>query len=73
MKILTKKKQDKILTFLVTNEIIAIKGLNRQCFECFNDNSVEAVYAIGGEKGLQKLENTVENWIKKYEGEQNDR
>ena len=73
MKILTKKKQDKIQKFLAANEIIAIKGLEPKYFDCFGDNSINAIYAIGGIKGLQKVRNTLENWIKKYKGEQNDR
>ena len=67
MKILTKKKQDKILKLLAANEIIAIKGLEPKYLDCFCDNSINAIYAIGGIKGLQKVINTLEN-----RGEQDD-
>ena len=70
MKILTRKKQNEILKLLAANEIIAINSLNTEDFESFIDNSANAVYAIGGIKGMQKVRNTVENWIKV--GEQNE-
>lgn len=67
MKILTKKKQDKILKLLAANEIIAIKGLGPKYFDCFGDNSMNVIYAIGGIKGLQKVINTIENRVKECE------
>lgn len=69
MKILTRKKQNEILKLLTANEIIAINGLNPEDFEIFVDNSANTVYAIGGIKGMQKVRNTVENWIKAGEQE----
>lgn len=70
MKILTKKKHDKILKLLAANEIIARKGLKPKDLDCFIDNSANAIYDIGGIKGLQKVINTVENWVK--EEDRND-
>ena len=69
MKILTRKKQNEILKLLAANEIIAINSLNTEDFESFIDNSANAVYAISGIKGMQKVRNTVENWIKVGEQE----
>lgn len=68
MRILTKKKQDEILKLLTMNEIITAKGLKPKYLDCFGDNSMNAIYIIGGIKGLQKVRNTLENWIN--EGEQ---
>lgn len=69
MKILTRKKQNEILKLLAANEIIAINSLNTEDFEIFVDNSANTVYAIGGINGMQKVRNTVENWLKAGEGE----
>lgn len=69
MKILTRKKQNEILKLLAANEIIAINSLNTEDFESFIDNSAKAVCAIGGIKGMQKVRNTIENWIKVGEQE----
>ena len=67
MRILTKKKQDEILKLLAANEIIATKGLKAEYLDSFCDNSINAVYAIGGIKGLQKVINTLENYLKEGE------
>ncbi len=64
MRILTKKKQDEILKLLAANEIIAINGLKTEYHDSFCDNSINAVYAIGGIKGLQKIRNTLENYLR---------
>ena len=69
MKILTRKKQNEILKLLAANEIIAINSLNTEDFEIFVDNSANTVYAIGGINGMQKVRNTVENWLKAGEQE----
>ena len=64
MRILTKKKQDEILKLLAANEIIAINGLKPEYFDSFGDNSINVVYAIGGIKGLQKVKNTLKNYLR---------
>ena len=64
MRILTKKKQDEILKLLAANEIIAINGLKAEYLDSFGDNSINTVYAIGGIKGLQKVRNTLENYLR---------
>ena len=64
MRILTKKKQDEILKLLAANEIIAINGLKPEYRDSFGDNSINAVCAIGGIKGLQKVRNTLENYLR---------
>ena len=67
MKILTRKKQDEILKRLAANEIIAISCLKHECFEKFIDNSANIVYDIGGIKGMNKVRNTITNWLKERE------
>ena len=64
MRILMKKKQDEILKFLAANEIIAIKGLKAEYLNSFCDNSINVVCAIGGIKGLQKVTNTLKNYLR---------
>ena len=65
MKILTKKKQDEILKLLAANEIIATKGLKAEYLDSFCNNSINIVCTIGGIKGLQKVINTLENYLRK--------
>ena len=64
MRILTKKKQNEILKLLAANEIIAIKGLKAEYLNSFCDNSINVVCAIGGIKGLQKVTNTLKNYLR---------
>lgn len=72
MRILTKKKQDEILKLLAANEIIAINGLKPEYRDSFGDNSINAVCAIGGIKGLQKVRNTLENYLRQVSKNETD-
>ena len=65
MRILTKKKQNEILKLLAANEIIAINGLKPEYLDSFGDNSINIVCTIGGIKGLQKVTNTLKNYLRK--------
>ena len=69
MKILTRKKQDEILKRLTANEIIAMQCLEIRCYEKFIDNSANIVYDIGGIKGMNKVRNTITNWLEERESE----
>lgn len=73
MRILTKKKQDEILKLLAANEIIAIKGLKAEYLDSFCDNSINVVCAIGGIKGLQKITNTLKNYLRQMNRNEIDR
>lgn len=72
MRILTKKKQDEILKLLAANEIIAINSLKAEYRDSFGDNSINAVYAIGGIKGLQKVRNTLESYLRQVSKNETD-
>ena len=72
MRILTKEKQEEILKLLAANEIIAINGLRPEYRDSFGDNSINAVYAIGGIKGLQKVRNTLENYLRQVSKNETD-
>ena len=65
MRILTKKKQNEILKLLAANEIIAINGLKPEYLDNFCDNSINIICTIGGIKGLQKVTNTLKNYLRK--------
>ena len=69
MKSLTRKKQDEILKRLAANEIIAINSMDYKSYESYIDNSANIVYDIGGVKGMDKVRNTVTNWLKERESE----
>lgn len=69
MKILTRKKQDEILKRLSANNIIVISYLEPESFEKFIDNSANIVYDIGGIKGMNKVRNTITNWLEERESE----
>ena len=72
MKILTKKKQDKIISLLSENAVIFHRNIIEDSdVESFIDNTVEICKCIGGFNGaikfLQFMEKFIENELEKNE------
>lgn len=72
MKILTKKKQDKIISLLCENAVIFHKYIKEDSdIESFIDNTTEICEHIGGFNGaikfLQFMERFIENELEKNE------
>lgn len=65
MKILTRKQVDEILKRVVANEIMAMEYIhNKDVISQTVDNNLEIIKLVGGIKGLGKVINTLENYIK---------
>ena len=72
MKILTKKKQDKLLSLLCENAVIFHRNIKEDSdVESFIDNTVEICECIGGFNGAIKfgqfMERFIENELEKNE------
>ena len=72
MKILTKKKQNKLLSLLCENAVIFHRNIKEDSdVETFIDNTVEICDCIGGFNGsikfLQFMERFIENELEKNE------
>lgn len=66
MKILTKKKQDKLLSLLCENAIIFHRNIKEDSdVETFIDNTVEICDCIGGFNGAIKFLQFMERFIEK--------
>ena len=68
MKIITKKKADKILKRIAANEIIGIEQMNDiKAFTKLSENNADIAFEIGGIKGMTKIQNTLK---RRYQNEQ---
>ena len=65
MKILTQEQTDEILKRVMANEIMAMEYIhNEDVTSQMIDNNLEIIKLVGGIKGLVKIINTMENYIK---------
>lgn len=66
MRILTKKQMDDILKRITANEIIGMECIGDvDCYTQFVENNADIAFTIGGEKGANKIRNTVSKYIEK--------